>query len=514
MNPDMPKENPITRRGSGWAVWTLTLALMLLASSAFAQSQYFSDAGGPLNWDTTTADWGTSSGGPYNAAWGSGNTAVFEGTAGTVNVSASSSPTVGGITFNVYGYTLSGGTINFGSSGATIQNGGNSTIFTINSVIAGGGSGATMTFNGNTYAAALGGLNTYNAANTTIKSFCSGAGLSFNYLATSGNPSSFGESGTVTLGGNWSCSGVTYTGKGGSTDRQWLWTDYNETTSINNNGSGAINFNATGNAVTGGNGPIGIGLGGTYMGSANTFAEVINDYSTSPYITSLTVSGSIWNLTGANTYSGGTTVSGGILTFMNTGAKPSSGTVSVGASGTLGLGVGGAGSFSSANVDSLFANTLSGVSMNAAAGVAIDTTAGNFTYATSQSAARALTKLGANTLTLSGANSYSGATTVSGGTLLVNGNAAGATSTVTVASGATLGGAGTIRRPGQFQRRLTCRVHERRNPHLDHFADHCRQRRHSRRASQSAGRSGHRDLHAGDLRPGREFRRVQPDAGD
>src|SRR5262249_9204969 len=52
-----------------------------------------------------------------------------------------------------------------------------------------------------------------------------------------------------------------------------------------------------------------------------------------------------------------------------------------------------------------------------------------------------LVKQGAGTLTLAGANSYSGPTTVSGGTLRVNGLMSGA---VTVNSGCVLGGAGTI----------------------------------------------------------------------
>ena len=55
-----------------------------------------------------------------------------------------------------------------------------------------------------------------------------------------------------------------------------------------------------------------------------------------------------------------------------------------------------------------------------------------------------LTKLGSGVLTLLGANTYSGNTTVSAGTLLVNGNSSGATNTVTVTSGAGFGGLGTV----------------------------------------------------------------------
>jgi fibronectin-binding autotransporter adhesin len=54
-----------------------------------------------------------------------------------------------------------------------------------------------------------------------------------------------------------------------------------------------------------------------------------------------------------------------------------------------------------------------------------------------------LVKIGSGVQTLAGANTYSGSTSVSAGTLLVNGNQSAATGAVTVASGATLGGSGT-----------------------------------------------------------------------
>ena len=55
-----------------------------------------------------------------------------------------------------------------------------------------------------------------------------------------------------------------------------------------------------------------------------------------------------------------------------------------------------------------------------------------------------LTKTGPNTLTLTGTNTYTGATSVSAGTLVVNGDQSGATGNVTVASGARLAGTGTV----------------------------------------------------------------------
>jgi len=56
----------------------------------------------------------------------------------------------------------------------------------------------------------------------------------------------------------------------------------------------------------------------------------------------------------------------------------------------------------------------------------------------------ALTKNGSYSQTLSGTGSYSGATTVTAGTLIIDGNFSAATGAVTVASGAVLGGTGTI----------------------------------------------------------------------
>ena len=65
--------------------------------------------GGTGNWSGT--NWDSAS------AWVSGNIALFGGTAGTVTVGTQ---TVGGITFNQTGYTLSGGTLNIPNTGFTL----------------------------------------------------------------------------------------------------------------------------------------------------------------------------------------------------------------------------------------------------------------------------------------------------------------------------------------------------------------------------------------------------------
>jgi autotransporter-associated beta strand protein len=135
-------------------------------------------------------------------------------------------------------------------------------------------------------------------------------------------------------------------------------------------------------------------------------------------------------LSGTNTYAGGTAVNAGTLTFLNTNAKPGSGTVTVAAGATLGLGVATSGTFfTSTDIGNAFAGSMTGnlsnVTLTATSNVGIDTTQASFTYATSVSGSptKGLVKLGANTLTLTGTNTYTGDTTISNGTTLAIGTA-------------------------------------------------------------------------------------------
>lgn len=145
-------------------------------------------------------------------------------------------------------------------------------------------------------------------------------------------------------------------------------------------------------------------------------------------------------LGGANTYSGGTVVSNGVLKMANSSALGASG-ANLTVHGTLDL-----------NGNSLVVGTLSGNATGIIDDVAgfgsdtltvSDTTSGTFAgVIKNTSGTLSLTKNGSGTLTLGGANTYSGNTTVNAGTLLVNGSiGAGA---VSVASGAGFGGSGTV----------------------------------------------------------------------
>jgi autotransporter-associated beta strand protein len=121
-------------------------------------------------------------------------------------------------------------------------------------------------------------------------------------------------------------------------------------------------------------------------------------------------------LTGANTYSGDTTINAGTLQFGGAGGLGSgsyAGAIAIASGTTL-------------EYSSSTAQTLSGV-ISGAGQVTKDSSA--------------------STLTLSGANTYLGTTTVNAGTLELSGSlnvGSGNTAMVAVASGATLSGAGVI----------------------------------------------------------------------
>ena len=156
------------------------------------------------------------------------------------------------------------------------------------------------------------------------------------------------------------------------------------------------------------------------------------------------------------------TVSGGTVTLSNgaTGATvttASGGTVNANASGTtLGtvsgsaaVNVGGAngrvgtlsGGSVAANADGLVVTNFNGGNIAVASRVTVGLQSGS--SAGVISGAGGIAKQGATTLTLSGANTYSGATTVEEGKLIVNGSVN--SSAVTVDNGATIGGIGSVK---------------------------------------------------------------------
>jgi outer membrane autotransporter protein len=138
-------------------------------------------------------------------------------------------------------------------------------------------------------------------------------------------------------------------------------------------------------------------------------------------------------LTGVQTYTGGTTVSAGTLALSGAGTLAATGAVVVANGATFDISAAAGdrsiGALSGAGDVELGANSLSMGSSTSS------------TFSGALSGTGGLTKLGAGNLILSGANTYTGGTTVSAGTLSVNGSVVG---TTTVSSGAALGGSGTV----------------------------------------------------------------------
>jgi autotransporter-associated beta strand protein len=129
----------------------------------------------------------------------------------------------------------------------------------------------------------------------------------------------------------------------------------------------------------------------------------------------------------ANTYSGPTTITAG--------------TLAVSADNNLGNSTGGL-IFGGGTLQFLSGFTSNrAVTLNSGGGT-VDTNGNDATLGGAISGIGSLTKIGGGTLTLSASSSYSGATAVNAGTLLVNGSIA--NSAVTVNSGALLAGGGTV----------------------------------------------------------------------
>ena len=317
----------------------------------------------------------------------------------------------------------------------------------------------------------LSGANTYGGA-TAIQA----GTVSVNTLADLSTASSLGApttvaTGTIAIGSSSTAATLLYTGGTASTDRVINLAGTTGGATLDSSGTGALTFTSALTAT--GAGSKTLTLRGTNT-DANTFAGAIVNNSGTNLTSILKTDTGLWVLSGANTYTGTTTVNNGTLR-LGSSASLANSAVTVNASSTgatalldlagfdatvSSLTFGGSSTTSQANV-STGAGTLtlggnvtytatnnplgSTLSGNLALGAATRTfNVGNSTTATDDLTVSAvisglggLAKTGTGTLVLSGANTYAGATTIQGGSLrLGSASALPAGTALTVASNA------------------------------------------------------------------------------
>jgi fibronectin-binding autotransporter adhesin len=145
-------------------------------------------------------------------------------------------------------------------------------------------------------------------------------------------------------------------------------------------------------------------------------------------------------LSGASSFTGGTTVSGGTLRLSGAGSLAAANAVNLSAAGAT------------FDVAPLTASGLTIGALAGAAGAEVTLGGKQLTFGDASASVFAgvisgtgggIVKQGLGATTLSGANTYTGPTSIAAGTLLVNGSLA-AASAVSVAGGATLGGSGSV----------------------------------------------------------------------
>ncbi len=315
---------------------------------------------------------------------------------------------------------LSAGGNTANTAGELIVNAGTPT--TINSVIIDNGSGAvsltktgagTLTLTGGST-----GNNTY-SGETTINA----GTVSITKLNNLGGPPSSIGFGNVTLDGGT----LQYTGVATSSNR--VFTVGADGGTIDASGSGALTLSAN-VLVDGGNTARTLTLTGN-LAADNTLSGLLGDrtyfVNDSPFTapTSLLKSGNgTWVLSGANTYTGTTTVTAGVLKLGASNVLADATGVTLTAPGaTLDL------NGKTETIGSLSGVTGSLVSLGAGALTIAD---GNSTvFSGNITGTGSLTKNGTGTLTLSGANTYTGSTTIAAGTLkLASANALSAATAV------------------------------------------------------------------------------------
>ena len=366
-----------------------------------------------------------------------GTTTISAGTLQVGNGGSSGSLGTGSVTDNsaltfnrsgsvTVGNAISGsGSLTQAGSGTLILTGGNSygatTISTGTLQVGNGGSSGSLGTGSVTDNSAL----TFNRTDTVTVG---------NAIGGSGTLTQMG-SGTLILGGANTYTGDTRVSSGTLRVNNSLALQ-NSTADMNGSDSGTLDLNnlsATFGGLKGsrdlalGSGTISIGNNG----QSTTYSGALGDAGALTKIGAGTLT-----LSGANTYSGDTTIGAGTLKLGASGVIPDgAGKGNLSVSGTLDV---------AGNTETINGLTGGGTVDNSTGNGAL-TAGGNDQTSTFSGVIRntsgtlALTKTGGGNQTLSGANTYSGNTTVSAGTLALSGSGSIAnTPTISVASAGTL----------------------------------------------------------------------------
>lgn len=250
------------------------------------------------------------------------------------------------------------------------------------------------------------------------------------------------QAGSIRLGGNNLLPATTIValGQNASTNEGQFWTNgFNQTIAALNiqTGSTGVAANQIVQNGAGANSTL------TFAGNAvpSVFAGTIQNGGTG--LLGITQTAGNLTLSGANTYTGVTTLSGGQLSIPSISNATVAGPLGSAAVAATNLVINGGTlnyTGASGSTDRGFTAGATGATLN------VTTAASNLTFSGNSVMTGALNKVGPGILTLSGANTGAGATNVTAGTLALNNTTGAATGTglTTVASGATIRGTGRI----------------------------------------------------------------------
>ena len=276
----------------------------------------------------------------------------------------------------------------------------------------------------------LSGTNTYNGS-TTIAA----GTLSVSSIGNNGSSSNVGSGSAINIGSFSSTGTLLYTGAAQTTNRTIVLSGTTGGAVIDQSGSsGLVKFSS--NIAATGSGNKTLTLQGS-TGGTGELSGVISDFAANTATTALVKAGTgTWTLSGTNTYTGGTTLSAGILGINATAALGTSGNITF-SGGTMQFASGGSGADYGARIK------------NSASAIILDTDGQSVTFAGAMDSSNTLglTKNGTGTLSLSAANSYTGTTTVNAGTLALGSNLALQNSTLDTSGAGCITLAGGITTP-------------------------------------------------------------------